>query len=99
MDFIKTVLFSLSVAGVLFWLGMIWKAEGDDKLSVACHPVEFGMGQLVVVTTGLVGYTPNWTIKAREVIEGGCYYFFSTFLFSGAQDIREPVDTGGGVYK
>lgn len=99
MDFIKTVLLSLSMVGLIFWAGMVWKAEGEDKLSVACHPIEMGMGQLVVVTTGLVGYTPNWVVKVREVMEGGCYYFFSTFLFSGAQDIRNPVDAGGGVYR
>lgn len=81
MDFIKTILLSLSVLGSALWVGAIIQAKDDEKLDVACKPIGFAIGKIQVVATGLIGYTPNWTYSARRVLEGGCYYFFSTFLF------------------
>ncbi len=82
MDFIKTVLFSLSVLGCALWVGAIIQAKSDEKLKVACKPVDFAISKIQVVATGLIGYTPQWTFSAKKVLVGGCYYFFSTFLFA-----------------
>lgn len=89
MDFIKTVLFSLSVLGAALWVGAIIQAKDDEKLDVACSPLGFAIGKVQVVATGLVGYTPNWTYSARRVLESGCYYFFSTFLFADEKSIGQ----------
>ena len=95
MDFAKTVLLFLSLIGFSIWVGAIMKAEGDDKLDVACAPVGFSLQKVQVVATGLVGYTPEWTFKARKVLEGGCYYFFSTFLFADEKGIGVNPEGGG----
>ena len=93
MDFIKTVLFSLSVLGCALWVGAILQAKNEEKLDVACKPVGFAIGKIQVIATGLIGYTPKWTYSARRVLEGGCYYFFSTFLFSN-EDQMGKGNTG-----
>lgn len=89
MDFIKTVLFSLSVLGCALWVGAIIQAKSDEKLEVACKPVGFAISKIQVVATGLIGYTPQWTYSARRVLEGGCYYFFSTFLFADEKSMGQ----------
>ena len=91
MDFIKTVLFSLSILGSALWVGAIIQAKADEKLEVACKPVGFAIGKIQVVATGLIGYTPKWTYSARQVLEGGCVYFFSTFLFADEKGIGQAT--------
>ena len=86
MEMVKTIALLVSVLGFAFWVGTVMKANGEDKLTSACHPVEFVTDELIKVTTGLSGFTPNWTVKTKEVMQGGCYYFFSTFLFGGSLD-------------
>lgn len=96
MDFIKTILFSLSVLGCALWVGAMIQAKHDEKLEVACHPIDFAVEKIQVVATGLIGRTPQWTFKAREVLVGGCYYFFSTFLFADEKGIGKQTT---GVHK
>ena len=99
MDNVKGFLSTAFIAAAIAWLGMIWYAEADRKLEVSCKPLEWTLGQVVKIATGLIGFTPAWTADVRQWLEGGCYYFFSTIIFSGADDIRKPVDTGGGIYQ
>ncbi len=95
MDFGKTVLLFLSVLGIAWWAGAVMKAEGEDKLVEACRPIEFATDKLIVISTGLTGFTPNWTLRTKEVLDGGCYYFFSTFLFAPSEISSE----GGGAVR
>lgn len=92
MDFAKTVLLTLSVLLTAMWVGMVVKADGEDKLKEACHPISMVMEGLADVTEGLTGLRPQWTIKAQQVLEGGCYYFFSIILTG-----NESSYTEGGV--
>ena len=94
MDFIKTILLSLSVLASALWIGAILQAKDDEKLDVACRPIGFAISKIQVVATGLIGYTPQWTYSARKVLEGGCYYFFSTFLFADEKGIGKESNTG-----
>lgn len=96
MDFARTIFLLFSVLAFAYWAGLVMKAEGEDKLTEACAPVEFTTDQLIKITTGLTGFTPNWTVRTKEILQGGCYYFFSTFLFSG--DVGgELEEAEGGV--
>lgn len=95
MDFARTVFLLGSVLAFAYWTGLVMKASGEDKLTEACHPVEFATDQLIKITTGLTGFTPNWTVKTKQVLQGGCYYFFSTFLFSEGLD--SDADAEGGI--
>lgn len=90
MDFGKTVLLFISVLGIALWIGLIMKSEGEDKYMEACRPVTIGTKYLIKVSTGLTGFTPEWTVKTKKVLDGGCYYFFATFLFQ--KDLGEGVD-------
>lgn len=92
MDFVKSVLLFLSFAAFLVWVGVVWQAEGEDKLDVACHPVDIGTNTVIDVTTALIGFTPNWTLSARRYLQGGCYYFFSIMLGP-----KTSNQIGGGV--
>lgn len=83
MELGKTIFLLLSVLGFAWWAGSVMKAAGEDKLTTACSPVEYTTDQLIKISTGLTGFTPQWTVKTKQVLQGGCYYFFSTFLFSG----------------
>ena len=93
MDFAKTVFLLFSVLFFAYWVGTVMKAEGEDKLVVACEPIDFATTQLVKVATGLSGFTPQWTVKTKTVLQSGCYYFFSTFLFS--KNLGDPEEDGG----
>jgi hypothetical protein len=95
MDLARTIILLFSVMGFAWWAGTVMKAEGDDKLKEACHPVDFVTTQLIKVATGLSGFTPQWTLGTKKVLVGGCYYFFSTFLF--AKDLGEGQV--GGVHQ
>jgi hypothetical protein len=92
MDLARTIILLFSVLGFAWWAGTVMKADGDDKLAEACRPADFATTQLIKVATGLSGFTPQWTVTTRRVLVSGCYYFFSTFLFS------KPLDSeAGGV--
>ncbi len=95
MDLVRTIFLLASVLAFSYWTGLVMKADGEDKLTEACHPVEFATDQLIRITTGLSGFTPNWTIRTKEVLQGGCYYFFSTFLFSENLDEMGDGQEGG----
>jgi hypothetical protein len=93
IEFGKTVFLFLSLIGVSIWVGMIWKAEGEDKLVEACHPIDWSMDTLHDVTTGLIGREPQWTLRTQRYLMSGCYYFFSTMLKAPSeQGVRQ-----GGV--
>ena len=79
----KTVLTFLATIGIAIWIGIIWKAEGEDKLVEACYPIEWSTDSLHDVTTALIGKEPVWTLKLQRYLMGGCYYFFSIMLRSG----------------
>ena len=79
-EFGQTVFIFLSVLGVAWWFGTIWKAAGEDRLTQACMPLEFVTDGLHEVTTALIGYPPTWTIYIQSYLMGGCYYFFSVIL-------------------
>lgn len=95
MELVRTVFLLFSVLAFAYWAGLVMKAEGEDKLTEACAPVGLATDQLIKVTTGLTGFTPNWTVRTKEVLQGGCYYFFSTFLFSGEVGADNPDEVGG----
>ena len=110
MEFGRTVLLFVSVLGISLWVGLIMKSEGEDKYVEACRPVTVSTKYLIKVATGLTGFTPNWTVSTKKVLDGGCYYFFATFLFQ--DDLGEGVDAqirqesvsgdrtfGGGVHR
>ncbi len=88
-EFGNTVLVFLSALGLAWWIGTIMSARGPEKLETACAPVEFSMNGLQSISTGLVGYTPNWTLSSERYLLSGCYYFFSVIL--------KPGDDTGGV--
>lgn len=90
MDFGKTVLLFISVLGAAIWIGLIMKSEGEDKYIEACRPITTSTKYLIKVATGLTGRTPDWTVSVKKTLDGGCYYFFATFLFQG--DLGEGVD-------
>lgn len=92
MDLAKTIFLLISVLGFAWWTGSVMKADGEEKLETACSPVDHATTQLIKVATGLSGFTPQWTVSTKRVMQGGCYYFFSTFLFSG--DLGEGSDGG-----
>jgi hypothetical protein len=79
-EFGQTVFIFLAVLGAAWWVGTIWKAQGEDRLVQACIPIEFSTDTLHQVTTALVGYPPTWTLKLQSYLMGGCYYFFSVIL-------------------
>lgn len=95
MELGRTIILLFSVLGFAWWAGTVMKADGEDKLTEACAPVSFATEKLILVATGLTGFTPNWTVGTKRVLEGGCYYFFSTFLFS--EDLGEGDD--GSVHR
>lgn len=108
MDFGKTVLLFASVLGIAIWVGLIMKSEGEDKYVEACRPITIGTKYLIKVSTGLTGRTPDWTVSVKKTLDGGCYYFFATFLFQDdlgegvGQSVRTesysgPQRVGGGV--
>ena len=79
-EFGQTVFIFLTVLGVAWWMGTIWKAEGEDRLNQACMPLEFATSGMHEVTTALIGYPPKWTLYVQSYLMGGCYYFFSVIL-------------------
>lgn len=93
MDLAKTIFLLFSVMFFAFWIGTIMKSQGADKLAAACEPIEVATDQLIRVSTGLSGFTPNWTLRTKDVLQGGCYYFFSTFLFTKPDEAQHK----GGV--
>ncbi len=95
MDFGKSMFLFISVLFLAWWAGLVMKAEGEDKLKEACHPISYTMIKLGDVTEGLVGFRPKWTGKTRKVLEGGCYYFASVLLSS--DDLGKGVEEAGGV--
>ena len=98
MDFAKAAFLVFSILGIAWWVGTVMKAEGDDKLLEACHPVVIVTDSVIKVTTGLTGFTPNWTLGTKRVLEGGCYYFFETFLFSDMDEgLEGELPAEGGV--
>ena len=108
MDFAKTIILTLSALFIAMWIGIIVKAEGEDKYIEACRPVTIGTKYLMKISTGLTGFTPLWTVKVKEIFDGGCYYFFASFMFNEnlgegteqniIQDSRAGGEqTGGGL--
>ena len=83
LDIVSTGLVFASFVGFFWWMGMIVQAKGEEKLDVACHPIEIVTEGAQSVTTALVGFTPNWPLEVRKFLQGGCYYFFSIVLRSG----------------
>lgn len=82
----QNIVILMAMAGFAVWIGMILQAEREDKLEVACSPIEFSTDGLHEMATGLVGYPPNWTLTLQEYLMGGCYYFFSTVLLGEGGD-------------
>ena len=79
-EFGYTVLVFLTLIGVAVWIGIIYKAEGADKLVEACSPIDFATDGLHNTTTALIGREPVWTLRLKAYLMGGCYYFFSVIL-------------------
>ncbi|MAI08031.1 MAG: hypothetical protein CMF61_03640 [Magnetococcales bacterium] len=92
MDFGKTVLLFISVLFVAWWVGAVMKAEGEDKYVEACRPVTLSTKYLMKITTGLTGFTPKWTVTVKKKLDGGCYYFFATFILN--EDLGEGTEAG-----
>lgn len=97
MDLARTILLLASILGIAWWAGTVMKAEGEDKLVEACHPVELATSSLINVTNALVGYPPKWTFGTKRIMDGSCYYFFGSLLFSNPSEAAESSRPGGGV--
>jgi len=95
MDMLKTALFTISLLGVAVWIGLIWKAEGEEKIAEACRPITFITVGIQNLSTALVGFTPNWTLSLRQFSESSCYYFFAVVL--SAPDATSAGAAGDGV--
>ncbi len=80
ISFGKNVFLFMSVVGVALWIGLLINSEGENKLNEACLPIAFVTDGVHDLTTGLVGYPPNWTLRMKSYLMGGCYYFFSVIL-------------------
>lgn len=92
-EFGYTVLVFLTAIGIAVWVGIIFKAEGADRLVEACSPLEFTTDGLHNTTTALIGREPVWTIRLQAYLLSSCYYFFSVIL----SDSAEEGDLGGGI--
>lgn len=101
MDFGKTMLLFISVLFCAWWVGAVMKAEGEDQYVEACRPVTLSTKYLMKITTGLTGFTPKWTVAVKKKLDGGCYYFFATFVLN--EDLGEGteeavrIDARGGT--
>ena len=92
-EFGQTVLVFLTALGVAWWMGAIMTAKADEKLKIACAPIEFTADGVHELTTALIGYPPRWTLNVKAYLMGGCYYFFSIVL----QPSEETGAVRGGV--
>jgi len=90
MDFGKTVVLFASVLFIAWWVGAVMKAEGEDKYVEACQPITLSTKYLMKITTGLTGFTPKWTVTVKKKLDGGCYYFFATFILN--EDLGEGTE-------
>lgn len=98
MDYGKSVILFLSFVGFCLWVGIVYKAKGEDKLNEACYPIDFSTEKLQEFTAALVGFTPQWTLGLRRYLVGGCYYFFSVIL-TPSDDDQNGYVVRGGVHK
>jgi hypothetical protein len=102
MDFGKTVILFLSALFIAWWVGAVMKADGEDKYVEACRPITVSTKYLMKITTGLTGFTPKWTVTVKKKLDGGCYYFFATFILNedlgeGTEDAIRTQSREGGV--
>ena len=97
MDMLKTALFTISLLGVAVWVGLVWKAEGDERLVEACRPVSMVTVGIQNLSTALLGFTPNWTLSLRQFSESSCYYFFSVVLSAQQIDSAGVPQGSAGV--
>lgn len=98
----QNIIVLLAMVGFAVWIGMILQAEREDKLEVACAPIEFSTDGLHGMATGLVGYPPNWTLTLQEYLMGGCYYFFSTVLLGDSgedEDVTGATRSRGAIHR
>ena len=58
------------------------KVEGEDKYVEACKPITVSTKYLMKVSSALTGFVPDWTIEVKRILDGGCYYFFASFMFN-----------------
>ena len=79
MDF-RTLFLFFSVLFVAWWMGGVMKADGEEQYIEACMPVTLTTKYLMKFSTALTGFTPNWTIEVKRVLDGGCYYFFASMM-------------------
>ena len=94
-EFGNTVFIFLAALGAAWWIGTIMAAHGSKKLETACAPVQYSVDGIQSVSTGLVGYTPNWTLSTERYLMSGCYYFFSVMLKPGDSSSGGAVVRGG----
>ena len=90
LEFAQTVIIFLSVLGIAIWIGIVFKAEGEDKLVEACNPIEYTTNGLHSMTTALIGREPRWTLSLQRYLLRGCYYFFSVI-------VRDTDGNEGGI--
>lgn len=104
MDFGKTMILFASVLFIAWWVGAVMKAEGEDQYVEACRPITVSTKYLMKITTGLTGFTPKWTVSVKKKLDGGCYYFFATFVLNDdlgegtERIIQDTARSGGGVH-
>lgn len=105
-SFLSTVLVFGFIAAICLWIGLIYTAQGEQRLEQACKPVEYTTNMLHEVTTAIIGRQPTWTLYTQRYLMTGCYYTFSIILsqrlpgedadtFGGSSDVGEP--TVGGI--
>lgn len=97
-EFGNTVFIFLAALGAAWWIGTIMAAKGPDKLTTACAPIQYSVDGVQNVATGLVGYTPNWTLGTERFLVSGCYYFFDVMLSVGGNDHSGGSVSGGIRY-
>lgn len=106
MDFARTVFLFASVLFIAWWIGGVMKVEGEEKYVEACKPITVSTTYLMKFSTALTGFVPSWTVELKRILDGGCYYFFASFMFNEGlgegtenQIIQESRQGGITVYK
>lgn len=90
MDFARTVFLFASVLFIAWWIGGVMKVEGEEKYVEACRPITMSTKYVMKISTALTGFTPEWTQELKRILDGGCYYFFASFMFN--DDLGEGTE-------
>lgn len=82
MDFAKTAFLIASTLFITWWMSKVYNAEGEERYVEACRPITVSTTYLMKVTSALTGFVPEWTVHVKRTLDGGCLYFFASFMFN-----------------